>query len=947
MQTKQSWLERIKKRNKLGFSLVELIVIIAMMAVLTAVLAPALLSYTESSRAQKDVSAMDEATNAVFLSLADMSVYDELVANSLPENVSCYIDTNDENDHLAHKEVTKQAIGSTLEKYIFNDNARQQDEVKYYAAGNMRGVTITFSPNPSSNEASYILADGVVNGFLTDGTTKLVDLPLVYNAMRQIMGDVIKLTSQTYRNSDYTIFIKIGSTGGSQANAQDAIEAYGQYSGTNLSLDDVKYYVAYNRKVGDPEAGTEPESPEVEGDKAPVMIEGAGQVFDKAAPETLTFRSSAPFSEFQNVMVNGSIVDPQYYTVGEGSTVVTLLVSYLNSLNVNTYTITIVSDGGTPSVTFSVVNNCTHTNTELINAQNANCTNGGYSGDEVCSDCGFVVANGANTDANGDHVFDKATDMTCKLCDTKFKPYTFKPSDYDTLTESNTATLAHVIIPQTFYANTGVWYKTTKIDKNAFQNRSDLISVVIPNGVTLIDTAAFSGCKNLSSLVFPNGITEIGSYSFQNCTGLTGNLIIPESVTKIGGYAFSGCSGFTGNLIIPDSVTTLGYHAFENCTGFDGTLTLSAQLTKIESYVFKSCSNLKGELVIPNTVTSIGDYAFFKCSGFTSLTLQDGITTIGNYAFDNCTGFAGDLVIPDGVKTIGQYAFRKCTGFIGALDLSNTLEVISSHAFDGCKFTGVLTLPQTLTTIGAYAFTSCSEFEGVLVIPDSVTKIGSDAFKDCGKLTKIEFGANVTTIGEYAFRGCIGLVGELTISDSVTTLGKYAFYGCANITNVVIPSGITEIKDGVFGACSNLHTIVIEGEITAIGASAFSECVSLKQFEMPNSVVGVGIRAFYKCTGLQQITLSESLQTIEKEAFYDCAALTSIVIPESVTTIDDYALLGCDGLESITINGANFTVGSVVFPIRADWKSATTGQVYEYDTIPTDRADTYIAVKSN
>lgn len=41
-------------KNKKGFSLTELIVIIAVMAVLAAVLAPSLLQYTERSRAQKD-----------------------------------------------------------------------------------------------------------------------------------------------------------------------------------------------------------------------------------------------------------------------------------------------------------------------------------------------------------------------------------------------------------------------------------------------------------------------------------------------------------------------------------------------------------------------------------------------------------------------------------------------------------------------------------------------------------------------------------------------------------------------------------------------------------------------------------------------------------------------------------------------------------------------------
>ena len=72
----------MKKMNKKGFSLVELIVVIAIMAVLVGVLAPALMSNVEKSRAQKDVSAMSEVTNSVELALADESIYDE-VANIL------------------------------------------------------------------------------------------------------------------------------------------------------------------------------------------------------------------------------------------------------------------------------------------------------------------------------------------------------------------------------------------------------------------------------------------------------------------------------------------------------------------------------------------------------------------------------------------------------------------------------------------------------------------------------------------------------------------------------------------------------------------------------------------------------------------------------------------------------------------------------------------------
>lgn len=69
----------MKKKNNKGFSLVELIVVIAIMAVLMVVLAPAMLRYVEKTRAQKDESAAVEVRNAVELALAD-----EKVVSTLP-----------------------------------------------------------------------------------------------------------------------------------------------------------------------------------------------------------------------------------------------------------------------------------------------------------------------------------------------------------------------------------------------------------------------------------------------------------------------------------------------------------------------------------------------------------------------------------------------------------------------------------------------------------------------------------------------------------------------------------------------------------------------------------------------------------------------------------------------------------------------------------------------
>ena len=222
--------------SKSGFSLVELIVVIAIMAVMAAVLAPALLGYVEKSRMQKDDTIMSEIVNGIKLSLVESDIYDEVIQASVKDNFSCYADGNAATNTAINKVIIKD-----FDLWHFNDQCRLLDETPYIPSGKMRGVTITFKPN---GEAEYILKDGIINqmgnnstkrGSLAGKTLEDVGFENLYNRLRSTVGDTIKVSSQTYRNSDYTIFISLGTTGGNQADKQDAIQAYGQYNGTNLS----------------------------------------------------------------------------------------------------------------------------------------------------------------------------------------------------------------------------------------------------------------------------------------------------------------------------------------------------------------------------------------------------------------------------------------------------------------------------------------------------------------------------------------------------------------------------------------------------------------------------------------------------------------------------------------------------------------------------------------
>ena len=70
----------MKKMNNKGFSLVELIIVIAIMAILAGALAPALISYVAKSRRSTTVSNAQTIASGVDAALSDEEAYDDATA---------------------------------------------------------------------------------------------------------------------------------------------------------------------------------------------------------------------------------------------------------------------------------------------------------------------------------------------------------------------------------------------------------------------------------------------------------------------------------------------------------------------------------------------------------------------------------------------------------------------------------------------------------------------------------------------------------------------------------------------------------------------------------------------------------------------------------------------------------------------------------------------------
>lgn len=253
-------MNQINENENKGFSLVELIVVIAIMAVLTSVLAPSLLGYVENSRAQKDDSAMGEVTNVIKIAMANQDIYDECLEWCVSGNYSCYTNQTLSStpkkiidkcyNGVDHTESGKEApcvanaeTGTKADAWHYGDEERTDDEKAYQADGYMRGLTITFisdkdAPtitfaNAEVNKISKKVSDTRTIDSNKQGTLSGMGGKL-YNKLCDEVGTTITRNSQAYRNSEYTVFIRMGTSG-------ESVSVYGQWDGTNLEAPSKQY----------------------------------------------------------------------------------------------------------------------------------------------------------------------------------------------------------------------------------------------------------------------------------------------------------------------------------------------------------------------------------------------------------------------------------------------------------------------------------------------------------------------------------------------------------------------------------------------------------------------------------------------------------------------------------------------------------------------------------
>ena len=416
---------------------------------------------------------------------------------------------------------------------------------------------------------------------------------------------------------------------------------------------------------------------------------------------------------------------------------------------------------------------------------------------------------------------------------------------------------------------------TLAIDKYAGYDKTYVIpSEIGGKKVTQIGNFAFENRTSLTSVTIPDGVTLIGSDAFAGCTALT-DINIPDSVTVIEGYAFDGCSALA-DIKIPDSVTAIGRGAFNNTAILNNQDSNTKYVDKWLVY----CDPGATSASIKADTVGIANIAFYDCK-IQNIVIPDKIKHIGNSAFESCTSLTS-VVIPDSVITIGCYAFVSC----------DSLKSVS--------------IPASVASIGIYAFGfgDYNEKNDDFKIEYVKQTEGHRYAADNGFTDEICYLTEELDNGSLRVIGYAGKASSITIpaeinGKPVTELGneefRFNFNYHSALKSLTVPDSVIKINYKAF-ISSKLTTVVLPEKLTDIGIGAFA--VTPVIGKQKTDIKYIGSTVISCDTEAETLTIGDNVTTIASNAFvngdnYDgasnCGDLKSLIISRNVKYIGEHA----------------------------------------------------------
>ncbi|OAV71419.1 hypothetical protein Barb4_00674 [Bacteroidales bacterium Barb4] len=425
--------------------------------------------------------------------------------------------------------------------------------------------------------------------------------------------------------------------------------------------------------------------------------------------------------------------------------------------------------------------------------------------------------------------------------------------------------------------------KVTKITSDAFQNNSNLTTVILPEYLESIDAFSFSSCR-LREITIPKTVTYIGELAFLDNDKLDVYLNWDNSsIINISVYSFYFKD--EKNFLIPSNIKLYIPAGTERFYDYRKSLEVSRFMGGIIIPV----------MIIPSEIFTceyIGLQFYLNPADFTAELLDNDLTLYGTRVE------IPDNVIARGkifrVRKISNSAFENNSNLI-LVTLSDYLKSVSSKAFYGCSSLKSIEIPRSVEVLESDCFRSCSALETV-TLNKGLKEIRSYAFSNCASLKSIEIPNTVDIIGEYCFANCFGLE-TILLPDGLNVIKSHVFDHCSSLKSIEIPRPVGVIEDFSFAACSNLEAIILPEGLKTIGNNAFAQCSSLKTIRIPRLIEVLEEHVFQYCSNLETVILQEGLKTIGTVAFGECLSLKSIEIPLTVNSVAGFIFSGCDSLD--------------------------------------------------
>ena len=328
-----------------------------------------------------------------------------------------------------------------------------------------------------------------------------------------------------------------------------------------------------------------------------------------------------------------------------------------------------------------------------------------------------------------------------------------------------------------------------------FTSETNVVKVILPDGITRIGDGAFRYCSLLKDINLPSSLLSIGNEAF--CDSGIEEMIVPYGVVSIGIAAFSQSA--VRKIYIPDSVTDFGEYIFYFCLELED-CRLPSTLTELPSQIFCACESLE-KITIPEGVTYIGSAAFSGCTSLKEIVLPPSLVHIDDSVFANCRALT-ELAIPSSVIYIGGGAFSS----------------------SGIK---TLIIPAGVTSISNEIFYNLNQTKYILILSPYVWEV----------LPTLSFGERCSVksvLSEFSMTD-YDVIGKYTVKDTATIGGVmcrvYSDHTHAWAFGQDV-EGAEEIcyKDWTCSEClvndRRLHH-TISGEVTCTEDQICTECKAL------------------------------------------------------------------------------------------------------------------------